>query len=594
MRNDPGLEMELLMRSIATDKSTIDESFSKSKANVALEKTTEIVSTELPTDDGLPPALPTGVVLTPFMGAVAVNWDQPPRTDYVVISRVEVTPAAGSGEPQTIHETTDIGITLSGLTGDLEHTFRVEHEDRWGQVSGWSAPLTATPTLTAAQQVDFSRAQILGELGYSNIEVLRDELKIEQGLIKTHALAAGNAAFINAWVEDLAIESAKVKSMSADKIDAGSVDVAISLTTGGSIDLVGSGSINMAAGSLNVTGGSINVASDTAGNRGLISITGSGRLSVRDSGGTTRVRVSTVGVELSPTAQTGDDTSLPAGAIGRGIFPVDANWGGMWLYENATFRGFMARAAGGGTSRGRYTIIATAGPNTIQSDRAFYGHMVVTSNAQNFLNAVPSAAGVNIQNSLVVGGPILATDQIQSTANFFTTASVEAKRSVVADESIVAGGVLQTNGGPNNAGRLSTTAGVLEISASGRIDLLALTKVNNALQVNQSVSAASVDSTGPVDASLLRGPLNPHYIFGTGAGSWAFIAANSSRDFSYGASVPHFWRVLWSATAGYENSRTAESSTALNVVLLTSLGVLRVFNNSGGGLYFNVATWRLA
>lgn len=93
------------------------------------------------------------------------------------------------------------------------------------------------PDLLVNYDIDLARQTVLGELGYANIEQMTDATKLGNNVVTARAMAVHDAAAINLWVQDAAIESAKIKDLIANKIAAGDVQVKLNITVGGGIDL---------------------------------------------------------------------------------------------------------------------------------------------------------------------------------------------------------------------------------------------------------------------------------------------------------------------------------------------------------------------
>lgn len=542
---------------------------------------TALASLPAPPDDGVSvPGAPSMVVVTPYQRSLSVNWEAPPPTDYVRLSEVRLAPPAGG----VIHEAATLGLTIFNLVGLREYTVEVRHTNVYGRAGAWSAPLTATPEQSVADLVDLAQTEIVGSLGWGNIDPLSAEFanKLGDGVVTGRAMAAVDAAFLKTWILDASISSAKIVNLAADKISAGTLSVAISITTGGSINLTGSGSMNMGSGSLNVTGGSIIVSN-------------AGKFEIRDPT-TPRLRLSTIGLELSPTSQTGDGFSLPSGATGRGVFPMDGNWGGIWPYDNATRRGWQMRADGlAGGKNGRLTLVATAADVYGPADVASYAHLIVSADPLSFTQTAISRAGVSITSGLVVDGPARVTGTIESGANLFAAGNISSS------------GFLSVNGGPSGAGRIQTSKSILELFASGRVDVLgsggldvkgAVTAAGlgvgsgNVAAANFNSGGATATFGGPVQLGgtlITNGQrVSPSEIGGiTAVGAGASVALKSFSG----------WEALWVEVRWRipgSDWRPARGSTSTTGVVLGGWNAngANVVNNTGGTIEAQAFFWR--
>lgn len=193
----------------------------------------------VPVDDGIPPAAPTGLTVTPVpYKELDATWAAPPDTDQVVSSVMEITPTGGSAKTYTGFETY---AYATGLAGGVVHSVRVKFVDRWGHESAYSAAVNATPMLTAAEQIDLDALQILGRLQgllpNANLATLTDATKLGSGVVTAAAMAVQDAVAINLWVQNAAIQSAKISTLVADKITTGTMSAA-TITLSGSGQLV--------------------------------------------------------------------------------------------------------------------------------------------------------------------------------------------------------------------------------------------------------------------------------------------------------------------------------------------------------------------
>lgn len=101
----------------------------------------------------------------------------------------------------------------------------------------------ANPDFVAEREIDLAKAAILGNLRgllpNANLATIQDATKLGSGVVLAEAMAVQNAAALNLWVQDAAIESAKIKEVVADKIAAGIISAAIGISSGGYISAGG-------------------------------------------------------------------------------------------------------------------------------------------------------------------------------------------------------------------------------------------------------------------------------------------------------------------------------------------------------------------
>lgn len=171
-------------------------------------------------DDGIPPGPPINLVAIPMpVHEIDVSWDPPDDQEAVTKSIAEVTP---QGEPSY----TVIGpahfVAITNLLAAKPHSIRVMLEDVWGRQSVYSVTISATPPLTAAEQIDLDALAILGRiqglLPNTNLATIVDAAKLATGIISEAKMADGaitqaklGAGAVNAEkVADNAITTAKI------------------------------------------------------------------------------------------------------------------------------------------------------------------------------------------------------------------------------------------------------------------------------------------------------------------------------------------------------------------------------------------------
>lgn len=97
----------------------------------------------------------------------------------------------------------------------------------------------ADPGLIAQYDIDLAQQAILGRLQgllpNENLATIEDATKLGTGVVLAQAMAVQDAAAINLWVQNAAIQSAKISGLVADKILAGILQASVSIASGGSI-----------------------------------------------------------------------------------------------------------------------------------------------------------------------------------------------------------------------------------------------------------------------------------------------------------------------------------------------------------------------
>jgi hypothetical protein len=223
-------------------------------------------------DDGVSvPGVPAGGTAVVGNRSLTVTWFVPPTSYKVDSTEVWVgnsgSPGSGLFPGDTLPADTvfpsggaifnapvkQTSVTATNLTANSAYEVWLKHTNIWGRSSAWvKVGTTWIPTgnvVNAIQdEVDLAGATISGELGYSNIEQLTAAiaaLKIDSGAITGGTgghlaantviaanMAAGDAAFINAWIQTAAISSAKIASLTADKITTGTLTAGLITLTG--------------------------------------------------------------------------------------------------------------------------------------------------------------------------------------------------------------------------------------------------------------------------------------------------------------------------------------------------------------------------
>lgn len=214
----------------------------------------------VPVDDGLSfPAAPTGAWMWSPNRTLEIAWDPPDPQDYVASTTVWVGEGTTTfpinkdtnpgGTFNSVQEVTGNTFVTGGVTpGTVYHVY-VQHKNIWGRVGDWADAgfdtASGASLDSVEDQINLTLVDILGSLGYANIEDLTAALaalhiddgalggtKLTANTITAGQMAAGDAAFINAWIGTAAISSAKIASLTADKISAGNITVSVGITTG--------------------------------------------------------------------------------------------------------------------------------------------------------------------------------------------------------------------------------------------------------------------------------------------------------------------------------------------------------------------------
>lgn len=101
----------------------------------------------------------------------------------------------------------------------------------------------ANPDFIAEREIDLAKAAILGNLKgllpNENLAAIEDATRLGTGVVLAQAMAVQDAAAFRLWASEAMIESAYVKEIVADKIRAGILQAAISISSGGSISAGG-------------------------------------------------------------------------------------------------------------------------------------------------------------------------------------------------------------------------------------------------------------------------------------------------------------------------------------------------------------------
>lgn len=185
-------------------------------------------------DDGEPPLAPSNVTVEALNHGLSISWDPPPSEERVKIARVKVTPAASG--PILYDASTLINHQVSGLDPTKVHQVQVKFIDAFSAEGPYSAVISKTPLLSVAEEINLGLANILGELGYSNIEQLNDSTKLGDNVVTGRAMVVHDAVEFNLWAQNAMIQSAKIAEVVADKITTGTLLAAtISLSSTGKI-----------------------------------------------------------------------------------------------------------------------------------------------------------------------------------------------------------------------------------------------------------------------------------------------------------------------------------------------------------------------
>lgn len=145
-------------------------------------------------NDNIPPSLAQNVLVDPWMHELIVRWDEGPELDYVEFGTLRVTPQNEASRLFKVSAGGGSAVLLPAKPCTVE----VQLTDVWGLVSRWTAPITATPLLTAAESIDLEQIalnnRLIGLLPNANLAPIGDSDKFAAGVVNSIALAAGQNA----------------------------------------------------------------------------------------------------------------------------------------------------------------------------------------------------------------------------------------------------------------------------------------------------------------------------------------------------------------------------------------------------------------
>lgn len=177
-------------------------------------------------DDGEPPSPPANVAALPILHGLSISWDLPPADDKAKAAEVRITPEVGSAFEVPATKLT--GHAALGLAGGVPCDVEVRIVDVYGVPGDWCAPITATPSLSVAEQIDLDELAMLeriqGLLPNQHLAKLEDATKLGDGIVLARAMAVQDAAAMNLWVADAAIQSAKIGTIAVDKLIGGIIE----------------------------------------------------------------------------------------------------------------------------------------------------------------------------------------------------------------------------------------------------------------------------------------------------------------------------------------------------------------------------------
>lgn len=222
-------------RSLATERDTALRAATKigvrQEAKLANKRIDDL---PLPENDEVAPLTPRNVRVEPLRRALRVTWDAPAEEEYVERTRVRVTNTMTTGGVLVQEDGAGTSTTVVDLPLE-EHLVEVQHVDVFGLESPWSAWVSGTPLRAVADEIDLARAEILGKLGWDNLDALTDPANLGNDVVTSRAMATQNFAALSAWIEKAAIEDALIKNVKADTIDAGKLKVQLELVLGGKL-----------------------------------------------------------------------------------------------------------------------------------------------------------------------------------------------------------------------------------------------------------------------------------------------------------------------------------------------------------------------
>lgn len=255
-------------RALATEYDTAMRAQTKTRTRqIAVDAKGRLDAAGIVPNDGVAPAPPTGVTVEAIRRGVRVRWSAPPEDDHVALTLIRLTNVATGAV--TIERSRTRSHTFTSLSV-TEHTVEVGHEDMWGLFSGYGAPVSVTPLLSVADEVDLAGLAMLGRLKgllpNANLATIQDATRLGSGVVLAQAMAVQDAAAINLWVANAAIGSAKIASVVADKISAGILTADIAISTGGRVSAAGA-TMDDSGISLTSTSSSASFASQDTGSK---------------------------------------------------------------------------------------------------------------------------------------------------------------------------------------------------------------------------------------------------------------------------------------------------------------------------------------
>jgi len=211
-------------------------------------------------DDGEPPSVAENVTLTPIIGGLVVTWDQPPPEERVKRAEIRFEALTSGTPPETVRADNIAGHTLLGLNHNFTYEVEVQLTDLFAQESGWSDPVQGDPMSTAIDEINLTEMAILGTLQgllpNANLATIEDATKLGEGVVLAEAMAVQDAAAINLWVQDLAVEGAKIHSLVADKIVGGTI-LTDTIDIASELNLIGSGKLKTSGGGTSLDAGGV-------------------------------------------------------------------------------------------------------------------------------------------------------------------------------------------------------------------------------------------------------------------------------------------------------------------------------------------------
>lgn len=498
-----------LADAVSTDTPVVRRAEAKGLGQKVIRAAVARIDAEIPTDDGVPPAAPTGVTVEPGMRQLVVSWNEPPSTDWVDQTRIITSRDSNAaivrtqwikGRSVTVPELDS--YRANGTTRE-SYVVKVVHFDRFGRQSAITSIGPTLPLLSASEEVDLAKLAILGrlqgELPNSNLATLEDAILLGNGVVQARSMTSMDAAAINLWVQNAAIQSAKIADLKADKITAGILSVAVELNSAGRIKIKGSGFLDVVTGS-----------SET-------------RQMMIDAGGLS------LGVSDVPREASGTNRASKVTPLGADVFTS------LNFFSSATTRGTYIRAEGSGAGGKAGHVIIDA-LTSAGSD--------VTINP-----TLELISGVNVTNQVRISGGArlrVETDLSMPSTNSIDAGAITARGALTATSIATLQSRVDTVGSIVFQGQDPVLTSVVNGAGARVVPTLIW---SGALAANAAVTIASTMITG---LSVLT------------------LFANNGAQFNYCDRDSQGGRIIYQTTAG--NVRIQNTNGFTNTLQLRGIG----------------------